>query len=297
MIHIFFVPGMFGSMIEMVLRAFTNLDGTLIPALKDDGSAHTFAKQHHPLSLTEVILKDKDIRITTPIYPFEETKLPQILSHFSASIPSWSEDKKILIYASDMNWAEINLLFQYYKISIGLNKGLEIFENKESRNDIKKWNRHYENYRQLSRWEYREWFSLFYPIWIQEWVDSKFQVTQDFLIISNQMLMESTESCMHDIIQFCGLDIIEPLNDFVAQYRIKQQYILDEYTTIQRIMRAVLHGQDYSWSPLSIVSESILQHHCRCANLEWRCDGLDKLPTNTLDLVKIMYQPEKDLHA
>jgi hypothetical protein len=297
MIHIFYVPGMFGSMIEMALRSFTDLDGTLQPLLRQDGSAHTFSKQHHPKAIGDIVIADPDTKITTPIYPFPDTKLEQIFVEFSNAVSSWPSDQKILIHAPDTKWAEINLLFQYHKISLGCQQGPEIFGGNVNRNDIKQWNDLYDNWQQMSRWEYREWLSLFYPKWISEWIDSKNQAPEDFLILSNQSILESTHECLSRIVDFCGLQFVRPIDEFIDEYRDKQRYILQEYEIIQKIIDSYHDQTDFTWAPLSIVGEAILQNHFRMANYEWFCHGLDTLPTNSVEFRKHIYQSTEDLHA
>lgn len=297
MIHVFFVPGMFGSMIEMSLRAFTDLDGTVKPRITDDGSAHSFAKQYHCVNHDRLGVDDAAVSIATPIYPFEEIKLPEILEQYAANTPTWTSDKKILIHASDQKWAEINLLFQYHKIAIGLNQGLGIFGGNVSEAHIKSWNPAYSKWQDMAHWEYREWFSLFYPTYVQEWIVAKNQTPDDFLILSSQAMLESTKECLYKIIEFCQLSLIASLDDFAVEYQQKQQYVLHEYHLIEKIVQSVMNHEQFSWPQLSIIGESILQHHFRSQNFEWYCDGLDILPTNSLDFADILYQPTKELHA
>jgi hypothetical protein len=296
MIHIFFVPGMFGSMLEMALRAFTNLDGTLQPRFAADGSSHTFRKQYHPLAL-QSILYDVKAKISTPIYPWRDSSLKSILEQFECKMPNWHQDQKVLIHASDIKWAEINLLFQYHKISIGLGRGLDIFGGECNNLNITNWNPQYKDFQQMARWEWREWFSIFYPVYVQEWIDSPKEVSRDFLILTNQQILESTEDTLLRLIEFCGLTRIKPIEDFIPEYQRGQTYIVKEYNRINDIIDSVTHNKSLSWESLSIVGEAILQNRFRNAGFEWYCDGLDVLPTNSMDFQNILYQSTGDLHA
>jgi hypothetical protein len=47
MICVFFVPGMFGSTVEYVLRAFTNELDNIDAEILSDGSMHSFKTQMH----------------------------------------------------------------------------------------------------------------------------------------------------------------------------------------------------------------------------------------------------------
>jgi hypothetical protein len=297
MIHVFFVPGMFGSMVEMVLRSFTDLDGTLKPKISDDGSAHSFRKQHHCTNSWSIGIIDGTVSISTPIYPFKDLKLPEILLEYTQQIPTWFEDKKILIYAHDMKWAEINMLFQYHKIAIGLNRTLEIFGGNVNQHHVSRWNAQYTSWKDMAQWEYREWLSLFYPVYVQEWIVSKNQVSDDFMVLSSQKLLECPKECLYEIIDFCELNLLTSPDSFLDEYRQKQQYVLHEYELIENIVRTVLNGQKFSWDQLSIIGEAILQHHFRTQDYEWYCDGLDILPTNSIDFADILYKPTKEMHA
>jgi len=286
---------MSGSMIEMCLRAFTDLDGTLDPVIQDDGSCHGYLKQTHPHDATEIFsICSSSVQITTPIYPFQNFHLDDILSFYKESVPSFSQDKKILIHAPDQDWAEINMLFQYYKISVGLHKSLDIFGGELNQRNIRNWNLSYSNWREMRRWEYREWLSLFYPKWIREWIESPHLVTDDFLVITNQTILEQTSEIIYDIIEFCGLKTLNSFENVTNQYRVKQQYILNEYRLINNILECTINKQELNWNPISIIGESILQQKFRQIGYEWYCDGLDELPTNNRDFAKIIFKSESD---
>lgn len=296
MIHIFFVPGMFGSMLENVLMTFTNLAGQ--PRHKSkicaDGSMHSFRKQHHPSNLQSMDLHGKNPLVTTPIYPFPEAKLPEIIEKFS-NLPSWNSDRRILVHAHNMEWAEINMLFQWYKISVGLKLGIEIFGIERA--DIKKWNSDYDHWTDMQAWQVREWLSIFYREWITEWIHSSNQVSDDWLVISNRDLLMDTKTTIQRILDFCDLTLTVPIDDFLQDYRRHQQYVLDEYATVIAIVDSVLQDRYHKWNALSIVGEALLQSHFRQRGYEWRCDGLDTLPTNSIELANIIYTSTEDLHA
>ena len=297
MIHIFFVPGMFGSMLEAVLRAFTDLGGTVDPAIKPDGSMHTFQKQHHPLHTNDIAALASSTLVTTPIYPFASAKLPEILREYE-KLPGWQQDYKILVYAADRKWAEINMLFQYHKIAVGLRRGLDIFGGNTDHDACRRWNPDYQTFSDMRVWERREWLSLFYPGWITDWMQSPRHVGPEFLVLTNQQLLESTQECLLQVAKFCGLSITSAANQFIEQYQSQQQYVLDEYIQIQSMLYHVLHDVPATWTrSLSIIGEAILQQNFRALGWEWRCDGLDTLPMNSVELRNIIYQPHKDLHA
>lgn len=296
MIHIFFVPGMFGSMLESALRAFTTLDGTFEPRFLADGSSHGFTKQYHPRS-PDMMRPIDNVQITTPIYPWRGEKLKEILHRFEHDISSWTDDHKILIYAPDIKWAEINLLCQYHKIAVGGGIGLDIFGGEVNNLNIKNWNPDYTSFEQMARWEWREWFSIFYPQWVQEWIDAPKHAPDDFLILTNRQILESTKTTLLDLFAFCDLSVVKPIDNFVADYTRGQTYIIQEYDRINDIIDSVMEQRPLVWKPLSIVGEAMLQHRFRRIGFEWYCDGLDVLPTNSKDFKNIIYQSTGNLHA
>ena len=54
MINVFFVPGMFGSTIEFILRSYTNEYTPISAGIDSDGAMHSFNKEYHPTSVTKI---------------------------------------------------------------------------------------------------------------------------------------------------------------------------------------------------------------------------------------------------
>ena len=192
MINIFFVPGMFGTTLEFMLRSYTNEYIPTDSTISNDGSMHLYKKEYHPFS-KEYIFKNLDQllpnSITTPIYPFKQTHLPEILETYQTVSIS---GKNVLVYADSIRSAELNILFQYHKIAFGacINQGLEIFAGENSHN-IVNWNSKYQHWGEMKPWEFREWFSLFYVSWVQEWIESPTQVPDTFLKITSTEVVDA----------------------------------------------------------------------------------------------------------
>ena len=187
MIHVFFVPGMFGTTIEYVLRTFTQEYDSIDGFIKSDGSMHSFAKELHIFqqSMLQDFEKAQSNSITTPIYPFKTLHLPDILDYYKPYLGE--NNPSILLYANDLRSAELNILFMYYKISVGLDQGLEIFCNGNLHNLIQ-WNPAYKHWKEMQPWQLREWFSFFYTEWTQEWVTSQNKVPANFLKFTNNII-------------------------------------------------------------------------------------------------------------
>lgn len=289
MIHIFFVPGMFASTIEYVLRCYTEEYESINAEILYDGSMHSYEKEAH---LVDIHLIDDYFKnnhrdaIITPVYPFQKTHLLEIMEKYQ--LYKSSKDRSILIYAPDINSAELNILLQYYKMATGfLNQGLGIFTT-NNEHSIVHWNKDYTHWSQMQPWEWREWFSLFYVSWVQDWIQSKNQVDDDFFVIANTDMLNNTEHCLRNIIKFCGLTEAPGLTEFAQHWRSKQQYIVDEFKLLNDIVSSTVNNNLFTWVPISIISEAIVQQRLRKIGYEIRCDGLNVFPTDSRTLYNLL---------
>ena len=282
MIHVFFVPGMFGSTLEYVLRNYSNEYTSVDAEVLPDGSMHSFGKECHAINQQDLDSKLKHLdenSITSPIYPFQTLHLPEILEKYTEYINGAS--KEILIHAANTRDAELNMLFQYHKIATGcLQKGLDIFCSGNKHN-ITNWNANYQHWHQMRPWELREWFSLFYVAWVQEWIESQHQVGADFYKVSNTEILENLSQTVRKIFQHCDLTESLGLDDFAVHWRSKQQYIMDEFNLLDRVVECTINNVPFSWNPVNIIAEAIVQQRLRAVGYEIRCDGLDTFPTDS----------------
>ena len=249
---------------------------------------HSYWKQAHIVDskmLSDFVSNSQTCKITTPIYPFNQHRFSEILLEFALD----ASDHNILIYADSPGSAEINMLFQYYKISAGsnINQGLALFSGNNTHN-IVNWNSTYTSWEQMQPWEWREWFSLFYLNWITEWQESVDQVPEYFLKIKNTDLLFDTEQTLINIIDFCNLTIKPGLDQFVNKWQSKQQYIVDEFQLLDQIIDSTITQQALTWQPISIVAEAVVQQRLRSKGYEIRCDGLNTFPTDSTTLYNLL---------
>jgi hypothetical protein len=289
MIHIFFVPGTFGTTIEYIIRSYTKeYTGTNLKIL-DDGSMHSLTKEFHPRKFEDLHLVPERLNhrsITTPIYPFCNLKFPQVLKLYSSHI---AQGHCILLHCDCLKDAELNCLFQYHKISYGTvaNLGLGIFFDGLD-NNVKQWNQSYRNWKDMQHWELREWFSLVYPQWVTEWIDSKNQVTNDWLLLSNSKILSDPTDSFLKIIKFCNLTPNEDIDLFAQTWKSKQQYVLDEFDLLDKIIYSTTHDRALTWQPINLIAEAILQQRFRSLNFEIMCDGLNTFPTDSETLYNLL---------
>jgi hypothetical protein len=197
------------------------------------------------------------------------------------------DDRCVLLYAENLADAEINILFQYHKICVGLNKTLEIFCRNNTHN-IVNWNKDYQHWTDMQLWEFREWFSLFYVSWIQEWIDSQTQVPAHWLKIRNVDFLNQPEQLVDTIIKFCNLTSKPGIEEFFCEWKQKQQYVINEMDLINNIVKLTIERTTFTWQPLNIIAESIVQQKLRSAGYEIRCDGLNIFPTDAETLYNLL---------
>lgn len=283
MIILPFVSGTFASTVEYCIRNFTEeyKDFKITSELCSDGSMHSFKKLKHitkSSTLHKVMLSDDPKLIVTPIYPFTDLDTYNTLNFI---VDNKKDNSKIvLLYVDGAEYAEINMLFQYYKISIGLNLGLDIFCNGSTQN-ILGWDDKYTNWQDMQPWELREWLSFFYVKWISEWSDLK-NYTNIKTKISSQQMLEDPKQAIEYIIKYCNLTLYhkDELDKFLIEWQKKQQYVLDEYKLINDIVSAVLDNTDMEWNTLNIISEAIIQQHLRQFGFNIKCYMLNEFPVN-----------------
>lgn len=291
MIHIFFVGGTFGSTVEYVLRSHTcEYSLNLIP-VSDDGSMHSvkWLSHHSSIRGLETYYQDhsnsKDI--VTAGYPCKDGDLVKLLEVHKKY--SKADDHNILIYCNGKDFAEQNLLFMYHKIAAGkvVKTGLSTFVGGQ-KHDFTNWNQNCKSWKDLESWQFREWFSLYYPGILPNWINSQYQIESNFFLVSGNDILYNTIDTLTSIIKHCGLTINKNLVAFANEWQGKQQYILQEYQVVCKIVENTIQKKMYTWHPLNIIAESIVQQKLREQGYEIKCDGLNTFPTNSLDLHQLL---------
>lgn len=291
MIHICFVPGTFGSTIDYLIHCHIH-DKNLLNTtnFNYDGSMHLHNKNAHVIH--EIIYhlnNNNKIDITSLIYPQIDKSLDDVLNFLKSKFLSFNNDKKIIIYAENKEWAEINILFQYHKIHNGLNRGPEIFFSGVDQKNVSMWNEQYTSWKNMQTWELREWMSLFYNDWIKEWMRPKI-LDENYLLISNKEVVENSKQTFKKILHHCNIEANKDIEEFANIFCDKQQYILDEYKLINEIVNKTINKEHFSWKTISFVSEAIVQHKLRDKGYEIKCAGLNIFPINTTDLNNIIFK-------
>ena len=298
-LHILFVAGTFGTTLQYVLQAYSTkyttnqlLSNSYQSLVTADGSMHLFQKTGHwsCKQLLEDAVNGKIAvpLITTPAYPMPDYCASEVIEFFKDNFPL---DKYVFVYIDSTEYAEINMLAQYYKVANGvLNKTLNIFCGNNV-NDIINWNNEYTHWSNMQHWELREWLSIFYPVWVQEWIDGRQYADPTWLCISSKEILSNPHKTFQNILDYSGgIDntLITKFDEFVDYWRSKQQYLIDEYELINRIVSTAISNESFNWSDLHIIAESIIQQKLRANGYKIKCYNLNEFPTSSIDLHNLL---------
>ena len=297
MIHILFVPGSFGSTINLIIQNFCenitpDKNISLRECLLDDGSAHGYFKRGHWACLDDYNhffdgRIDQNLLVSTPVYPIVGIDLSELFSMFVKHRPM---DKVIFVYINDMYYGEINLLAQHYKIAVGSSLGSDIWHFDEvNLPRIKQWNPNYKSHKDMKVWELREFISMMYRSFIEEWIEAPDLTPTRWLKIRSDRILNDTENVLIDICNFVDrfdYSKLAELKEFIITWKQKQQYLINEVNLVNEIVNAVVNQRRIFWDPtkLCIWSEAMIQKKLRDNGYELKCSGLDTFPTDSVKL-------------
>lgn len=298
MIHIFFVPGMYGHMIDYAINRFAYKDPRFRPQNPaSDGSMHrtdlprVYAHHH---SINDFKSCDfSDTRTTVPYYPLLDAKFYEVMQAVSNQCQTWALDKKILMTSMSLDSARLNLFFQYHKIADGVffKAGMELFYGGAPDLSFKAWNSDYTSFSCMRRWELREWFSLAWKGLVKEWMIDPLPGS-DWLVLDNKEFIHDITKKMHLIFSHCDLLWDPALESFLEDYRSAQYYILEEFALVDKICDNVINQQNFCWEECNVIAESLIQSKLRDQGYEIRCQDLDRFPTDIATLSNLLYSPE-----
>lgn len=286
---IIYGPGMFGSTLEYVLSNLQSAIRLDTDAICSDGSLHSFAKSAHVWQHEDFKLLDdlSTSEFATIIYPNNTQKFADIVS----ALPARHSNQNIVVYSQSRRSSEINLLFQYYKISVGADpnwsQGLNNFSQSA---DYTKWNSDYTKWQDMQPWEWREWFSHYYSGLCNEWEN----VSTDWRKINCNDILTDFSNVIHQLCYYYNIDLCKEqrhnLKEFARMWTAKQQYVVDEYTTIENVVRSLRDDAYFEWGSLSPISEAIIQKRLRQQGFEIKCQDLNEFPITTKDLQSLLYR-------
>jgi hypothetical protein len=278
MVVILFPVGAFGSTMEYALRNFSNELQSIEASILDTGSMHSYKKEFHPTTI-DGLGQIKNCTIATPVYPGHDyldpvTTVQKITEKISA------EQKLILIHFNTPEQVYRNYLFAYYKATGFLD---EVLKNKPLI-----WNSAYTCVSDMQIYELREALSF-----VLDNTDNYLQIPaharDNWLYVTPDDILYNFKNTVITMLDYCNLTLNSSgdIDNFYLKWFEKQQYIINEFQTIQMILKS-LQGQSCQWSSLSIMGEAIIQYILRKQGIEMACYGLNQFPTSTEELKRVM---------
>jgi hypothetical protein len=279
MIIVLFPAGGFGSTIEYSLRQFSNELPKISATVLDNGSMHSYEKEFHTGIIEQFLkIKDTDYKIVTPTYPGHDYLSPAAtLQGYKNNIDSMQ--KVVLIYFTNLEMAERNQLFSYYKCPTFLD---DVMKDKHMT-----WNVNYNSYKDMQPFELREALSFFID---QQSSHLEISIDSNWLCITPDDTLYNFKNTILKIIEYCELtvDRSQNLDEFYNNWFKKQQYIIKEFEQIVNIMDSIKLGYTMTWDKLSIVGEAIIQSKLRRQGIEIACHNLNEFPTSIDNLKKVL---------
>lgn len=188
------------------------------------------------------------------------------------------------------NWIDkVNSNWWDWQISIGEIDLCEI---------SKRWNRPlFKNQQDIPQWIKREFLSYYLlPSWEDQvdWYLPDNLQNDMCLIIPISDLLSNFLSTIEKIKIFSGLDYKKDPKKLLQFHHkmLSLQKNLGQDLLHDQIIHCTLNDKKLDWTNqyLSLTTESLIQYTLRKHGYEMTCDGLDKFPTNNVDLKKNIYQ-------
>jgi hypothetical protein len=143
-------------------------------------------------------------------------------------------------------------------------------------------------------WIMREFLSFYLlPAWFDqiEWDHAAHFNHSRLITVRVPELLFDFEKTLLKIKNFCNLDYRLPINslDSIHQKMLSCQTFLNHDKLCHQIIKSVTDSLDFSWTKLSLTSEAWIQWQLRNLGFEIKCQDLDKFPTNSVHLKKLLY--------
>lgn len=148
----------------------------------------------------------------------------------------------------------------------------------------------------VPRWVNREFLSFYLmPSWFDqvEWYHPDSWSSPNAQVITvNELLFDFT-STIQKIQRHCQLKFVRPITDLIPYHEqnLKLQLHLGQDQLCNTIINSITNNIEFEWGTLPIASEAWLQWELRNQGWEIQCQGLDIMPTSSIQLKKLLYRP------
>lgn len=279
MITIFFPAGSFGSTLEYLIRNYSTEFENIDAEICNTGSMHSFEKEFHPCWLSDFsLLKPEEHKIITPVWPGnDQLSPPEYVKKVSDLLPPAS--KVIFVCLKSQKQYELNELFCFHKVKDYFSTTIINF---------KQWNSSYESFNDMATWEIRENLSLIY---LEN--NRFFRVKEEkfplWFVTNPEEILYNLPELLPKILKYLELtpNNLDSFSDYYTNWFNAQQYILDEYNLITKILYSFQNNEYMKWDKLSIIGEAIVQSNLYKMGYNLKCFNLNIFPTDINDLKKI----------
>ena len=200
------------------------------------------------------------------IYPDRDSVLLTINNFFTKIWNNWWSDNLLI-----MNFTDAKKLYQYWPTVPGT------------------------PIQHIPNWIRREFLSFYLmPAWYDqvEWYHPDCWQNPKCCIITVRELLNNFEEILQKIRVFCDLEYVRPIRDLLPfhEQNLKNQKYLHHDVLCNNIITAVINNQNLAWEQLTLPSEAWIQWQLRNLGYEIQCHELDKFPTNSVQLHKLLYK-------
>ena len=148
---------------------------------------------------------------------------------------------------------------------------------------------------QISTWVMREFLSYYLmPAWTDQtkWDCKPHQQPANLIAVTVSELLFNFENTLQRLKEFCELDYQKPIANLYPfhEKNLQLQKHIDHDQICRNIVNSIKEQTNLKWSPLTLPSEAWVQWELRNQGFEIRCNGLDKFPTNSVQLRELLYQ-------
>lgn len=289
-IPIIFNAGAYGTYLEWCVTALTSTN-TIRSPFTSSGSSHAFSG-NHLVSFAGWIeyTKSHSVKKFVRFHPKSQQSdslsivLDQVCDSVNSAIYLYPDSDSILLclnnYYSKIwkDWWSI----QFFT-SIDLNK---IYNNWPVDRSV--------HISDVPVWIRREFLSYYLmPAWFDqiEWHHPSIWSNSKCCTVFVGDLLYDFKNTLETIGKHCNLTYVRSIDELLEYHdkNISLQKYLTQDQLCKTIIAAVIGNQDYTWDDLPFLSEVWVQWELRNQGFEIRCDGLDKFPTNSIQLKELLY--------
>lgn len=291
LVPILYQPGVFGTYLEWALTTLTS-DASIKDPFTNNGSSHNYfgrqllnptawkqyiGGQHHDQFVRLHIKTQQDHSIAT------NTELVLESCNFA-----------ILLYPDRNSWLfTLNNCVE----KVWSNWWLEVFSNGtfDIHSIYKNWNIDQAvGITDIPVWVRREFLShAIVPYWnsLLDWYLPDVWSHPRCHVVTVDQLLYNFEQVLADLEKFLPTKYQKPIKQLMPSHEkmLSLQKFCNQDQLCEHIVQSVLSNVEFTWTNLPIASQAWIQWRLRELGYELHCNGLDKFPTNSVQLKKLVY--------